>query len=273
MFGAFLAIEIGIDPTAIGWGPLDIRWYGIGYVVAIAVGLWFAARYTRDRGLDEDILWDTAFWAIIAGFIGGRLYYVIQNDPGDYLADPVRILEVWNGGMAFFGAILAVIATVVVIAWRRRWPVAPMLDVAALFALMGQPIGRIGNIINGDIVGPPTDVPWGFIYTHPDSFAPDATTAYHPAAVYELIANLVLIGLLYPLRNKLAHGWFVAAYIAGYSVSQLIVFIWRSEPEMALGLQQAQWTAIILLALEAVLVAVLLWRGQRPWRSQQAVPA
>lgn len=256
----WLSIEIGISPTAIGWGPLDIRWYGIAYVVAIAVGIWFAVRYMRERGMDEEMLWDIAPWAILSGFVGGRLYYVVQNDFGSYLRDPIRIIEVWNGGMAFFGAIIAVAGFVVIWAYVKKLPLAPMLDVAAFFALIGQPIGRLGNIVNGDVLGPQTDLPWGFIYTHPDSFAPDAINAYHPAAAYAIIDNLVLIAILFPLRKKLAPGWMMGGYLAGYCISQLIVFIWRSEPTFLFGLQQAQWTAIALLAIEAL---VLAWWWQK----------
>jgi phosphatidylglycerol:prolipoprotein diacylglycerol transferase len=137
-----------------------------------------------------------------------------------------------------------------------------MMDVAALFALVGQPIGRLGNVVNGDILGPPTDLPWGFVYTHPDSFAPDSVTAYHPAAIYEIMANLALIAILVPLRHRLPKGGFAAAYIAGYCVSQLIVFIWRSEPTLWLGLRQAQWTALALLAVEAAVLGVW-WRRAR----------
>lgn len=254
-----LAIRIGIDPVAVALGPLKIRWYGIGYVVAIAVGLWFIYRYAPRRGVATETLERIAPWALIAGFAGGRLYYVAQNDPGSYLRSPLRVFEVWNGGMAFFGAILAVAAVVVVFAVKDRLPLPAMLDVAALFALIGQPIGRLGNVVNGDILGPATDLPWGFIYTHPDSFAPDTVTAYHPAAIYEIAANLVLIAVLFPLRHRLPRGGFAAAYVAGYCISQLIVFVWRSEPVLALGLRQAQWTALVLLVLEATVLTVW-WR-------------
>ena len=257
----FASIKIPFDPVAIHLGPLAIHWYGIGYVLAILLGYSYIIRYAPRRGVSEDVVNAVAMWAVPAGLIGGRLYYVVQNDPGSYLRDPYRILQVWHGGMAFFGAILAVLAVVVAISYVRRLPLLPMLDVAAMFALLGQPIGRLGNVVNGDILGPPTSLPWGFIYTHPDSFAPTSTTAYHPAAVYEIIANLALIAVLFPLRDRLTRGGLAAAYLAGYCLTQLVVFVWRSEPEVLFGLKQAQVTAIVLLALEAVVVVgVALYR-------------
>ncbi|MGE3076862.1 MAG: prolipoprotein diacylglyceryl transferase [Dehalococcoidia bacterium] len=257
----FASITIPFDPVAIRLGTLAIHWYGIGYVIAILFGYWYILRDAPRRGVSEDVVNTVALWAIPAGLIGGRLYYVVQNDPVSYLKDPYRVLQVWHGGMAFFGAILAVLMVVVAFSYLRRLPLLPMLDIAAMFALLGQPIGRLGNVVNGDILGPPTSLPWGFVYTHPDSFAPNATTAYHPAAAYEIIANLFLIAVLFPLRNRLSRGGLAAAYLAGYCLTQLVVFVWRSEPEVLFGLQQAQVTAIVLLTLEAIVLAgVTLYR-------------
>jgi len=270
---AFLFIHIGLNPVAFSLGPVAIHWYGIGYVVAISLGLAVAKRYALARGITEDQFWAVALWAILIGFAGGRLYYIVQNDPGSYVADPVRIFQVWHGGMAFFGAIMATMGTVAFFAWRRGWSLGAMLDTGALFALVGQPIGRLGNIVNGDIVGPPTHLPWGFVYTNPGSFAPDNSIAYHPAAIYEIIANLVLIAVLFPLRNRLRTGWLAAAYVAGYCLTQLVVFHWRSEPIVGLGLRQAQWTSIVVLLADALFVATMLFRGNSPLRTPAAAEA
>lgn len=261
----FLTVTIGINPTVFSFGPLQIHWYGVAYVAAIALGLRVILPYAQWRQVPSDVVWSVAVWAIPAGLIGGRVYFVAQNDLTGYLTDPLRVFAIWNGGMAYFGAVFAVIATVVFLAIRQRQPLLQMLDIAALFALVGQPIGRLGNVVNGDVLGPPTNLPWSFQYTHPESFAADPNEAYHPAAVYEIIANIVLIAVLVPLRKRLSPGGLAASYVAGYAVSQLIVFIWRAEPVIVLGLQQAQITALAVLAIEAaVVVAYLLHRRRRP---------
>jgi len=264
----FLAIHIGIDPVAFHIGRAAVHWYGIGYVVAIAVAIFFCRRYLHNRGLTIDQFETVLPLAVVAGFVGGRLYFLLQNDFFWYLRHPFEMLAVWNGGMAFFGAILGGALAVGLYAWRKGWPLAPMCDVAAMFALMGQPIGRLGNVVNGDILGAPTSLPWGFIYTNPHSFAPSNTIAYQPAAIYEMLCNFVLIALLYPFRKRVAHGWFALFYVAGYCVTQLIVFFWRdTEPVLALGLKQAQLTAIALLAVDLALMAFLAWRGHTPFRT------
>jgi phosphatidylglycerol:prolipoprotein diacylglycerol transferase len=139
-----------------------------------------------------------------------------------------------------------------------------MLDIAALFALVAQPIGRLGNVVNGDILGPPTHLPWGFVYTNANSFAPSTTTAYHPAAVYEILANLLLIAVLFPLRHRFPRGGLLAAYVAGYCLTQLVVFEWRSQPVVALGLRQAQVTAVVVLAAEALALGAVVVRRRWP---------
>jgi len=152
-----LAITIGIDPEAFAIGPLSVRWYGLMYVVGIMAGILVVQRMAPRLGASVDLLWDLFPVALGAGLLGGRLYYVVQNEPLDYLRDPIEIVAVWHGGMAFFGAIIGVTAAIVGFAWRRRADAWPILDAVALFAAVGQPFGRIGNIINGDVIGYPTD--------------------------------------------------------------------------------------------------------------------
>ena len=123
-----------------------------------------------------------------------------------YLSNPLRIFAVWEGGMAFYGAIFGVVITILLLARRLRFSILDLLDVAAIFAVVGQFFGRIGNIINGDVLGFPTKLPWGFIYANPNSFAPRNDIAYQPAAVYEALIDILLFGLLWWQRKKLKPG-------------------------------------------------------------------
>jgi phosphatidylglycerol:prolipoprotein diacylglycerol transferase len=255
------AIRIGLNPTAFKLASIPIHWYGIMYVVAICAGVLVARRYVRAFGADENDLWEVLVWAIAAGLVGGRLYYVVQNQQSYYLTHPQHILAFREGGMAFFGAVGAAALTVLIYAWLHKRPVLPMLDVAALFAAVGQPFGRVGNIINGDIVGYPTNLPWGTIYTNPHSLAPELGVAYQPAAAYEILANLLRIAALWlVLRRWRPPGLASGLYLLGYSVSQFIVFFWRSNSVTALGLKQAQLTALATLLASLAYLAVILAR-------------
>jgi phosphatidylglycerol:prolipoprotein diacylglycerol transferase len=153
--------------------------------------------------------------------------------------------------MAFYGAIGAVIITLAVMCWREKIPYWILLDGAAIFAAVGQTFGRVGNIINGDILGAPTTLPWGMIYANPNSFAPSHTVAYQPAAIYEMGCDLVLIAILFALRNRLrTPGLLTAVYLLGYAITQFLVFFLRfSEPIVGFGLKQAQLTSLVVFVL------------------------
>lgn len=257
-------IVIDIDPIIAQIGPLAFRWYGLMYTVGIAVGLWVAYPYARKRGLSDDDIWAAVWPCVIAGFVGARLYFVAQQPLEPYLAEPWRILATWEGGMAFYGAIFAVVAALAVVCRIRRISFWTIADAGAIFAVVGQAFGRVGNIINGDIIGPATDLPWGFIYAHPRSFVPDHAVAYHPAPVYELLFNVVLFALLWQLRHRLSRpGLLFTVYLTGYSLGQFGLFFLRSEPIVALGLRQAQLTALAMLPIAAFLAWWLLSRPEK----------
>jgi len=256
-------ITINIDPTAFSLGPLEVHWYGLMYVVGIVAGLLAAWPYARSRGITADQLLNVAFISIPVGLVGARLYYVIQQPLGPYLAEPWRILAFWEGGMAFYGAVFTVVITVIILAWRMRISIWIFLDAAVIFAVVGQFFGRIGNIINGDVIGSPTDLPWGFIYIHPNSFPPRHDIAYHPAAVYEAVINIIIFVLLWFLRNKVRPGILFFVYIFSYSLSQIAVFFWRDNEIVLFGLKQAQVTAIGVIVAAGILFTWYLIRQFR----------
>ena len=286
---------INLDPV-VHLGPLAIHWYGLAYVVGISLGLWTILRYARRLELDTELVFKVFWWAALGGLIGGRLYFVLQQPDlvQQYLLQPLNIIAVWNGGMAFFGAIFLGLATVAVVSWRNHVPIWLALDIAALFAAVGQIVGRVGNLINGDILGyqagtlatrpslcaqapcigflsDPHTLPWAMVYANPHAFAP-LYTPFQPAAAYEMLLNLLVLALLFPLRLRLPQikmGLVSLVYLAGYAISQIAVFFFRGTEPITpfLGLtifKQAQWTGIaVLVAL--IPYGVLLQRTSGPW--------
>jgi phosphatidylglycerol:prolipoprotein diacylglycerol transferase len=251
-------ITINIDPVAFNLGPLTVRWYGIMYVVAIVVGLLVAWPYAKAKGITQEMFEKVVMWSVPAGLVGARLYYDLQQPLEEFIRNPIKIIAFWEGGMAFYGAIFAVVIVLLVIGLRNKITLK-LLDVSCLFAVVGQFFGRIGNIINGDVVGYPTTLPWGFVYAHPNSFVADHTIAYQPAAVYEAISNIILFAILWTLRNKLKPGVLFFIYVVSYSISQIIVFFWRDNVVVAFGLKQAQLTAIaVIIAAVIAFFAVMI---------------
>jgi phosphatidylglycerol:prolipoprotein diacylglycerol transferase len=245
-------ITINIDPTAFQIGPFAVHWYGLMYVIGITVGLIGIWPYGKFKGLTEEQMWTAAWVAIPAGLIGARLYYVVQQPLGPYLSEPWRILAFWEGGMAFYGAIFAVVLGVIIVAWRMHFSIWKVLDAAVLFASIGQFFGRIGNIINGDILGYPTTLPWGFIYTNPNSFAPRHDIAYQPAGVYEALINIVIFSILWTLRKRVRDGQLFFVYVFLYSLSQVLIFFVRDNEILFAGLKQAQVTALAVMLAGAI---------------------
>jgi len=300
----FAYFILNIDPILIQLGGLAIHWYGVAYVVAISVGLYFLLRWLSRQGIGEDQTWGLFIWTAIAGLVGGRLYFVIQQPDlvQHYLLEPINIIAVWNGGMAFFGAIFLGSATLFFLAPRYGVDRFLAIDAGALFAVIGQIFGRFGNIINGDILGmqagsavnipanvcahspciayvsDPHILPWAVVYLNTHSFAPQGIP-FQPAPVYEMLMNVVMLAILLPLRFRLPRlraGLFFTLYAFMYGLSQLIVFFFRgSEPITPfLGinvLKQAQWTGIFVM-LFCIPLYYLVTRFARPWPFSAAKP-
>ncbi len=298
---------LNIDPIFLHLGPIAIHWYGLAYVVAISIGVYVLRRWSRRMGVHDDQFYGLVLYTAIAALIGGRLYFVIQQPDlvAHYIQEPQNILAVWNGGMAFFGAIFA--GSLALFFLAPRYGLTPFfgLDGGALFALVGQIFGRFGNVVNGDILGaqashglvsipastcvnspciayvadPSITPAWSFVYINKASFAP-TFVAYQPAQVYEMLINIVMLLLLFPLRYALPRvksGYFFVGYLLLYAIGQFVVFFWRgTEPftpflGLAVQLKQAQWTAILVF-LACIPIFFLIRRFSAPWVYSRSHP-
>jgi phosphatidylglycerol:prolipoprotein diacylglycerol transferase len=254
-------LYINIDPVIVHLGPIAVRWYGLMYAVAIAVGLFVIRDYTQRKGVDQNMVYRILWWCVGAGLIGGRLYFVIQqpNLVDYYLKNPIHIIATWEGGMAFFGAIFLVIATLI---WRARVErVNPLvlIDAGVLLAAAGQIFGRIGNLINGDIIGYPSHLPWATVYQHPASWAclqsSTCNVPVQPAAAYELLTNIIVLSVLLLLARRVTRpGVLMLVYLFSYALSQFFLFFVRDNlivPFLGLswGLKQAQWTSLVVFCI------------------------
>ena len=265
-------ITINIDPV-LQLGPLTIHWYGIFYAVAFFVAYQFGVLPLAIRkGIPRAIAEKITVWTIIFGLLGARLYYDVQQpNLGQFVSNPINLIAFWQGGMAFFGAIIAGFITLAVCAWRYRINPWLVLDGGVIFAVIGQPIGRIGNLVNGDILGAQSNSPWATAYAfetprgsgHCAVLQPGfhCGVAYQPAAAYEALGTIVIgLVLVWLLRRGVRDGLMAIVYVALYAISQLILFEFRkSEPPGPLGLREAQWTAIVALVIVAPALYVL-WR-------------
>ena len=266
-----MLIKIGIDPVLVTIGGLKIHWYGIMIALGLYAGIQVALRDAPRRGINRDQLMNVALLAAVLGIAGGRLYYVVQNNPSFYLQHPLQIIAVWQGGMAFFGAMFGGALAVGISAWRWKIPFWSLLDIGALGMTIGQAIGRVGNIINGDIVGYKTNG-WGFEYTNPNTFGP-LNVPVQPASLYELLISLALFLVLWNLRTRIhPEGMLAMIYVVLYSISQFFIFFLRDNIVILGGLKQAQVTSLVVIALTLPVIAYLL-RKERLAQPQTTEPA
>src|ERR671918_1857501 len=263
MAGKLATITIGIDPT-IEFGPLTLAWHGITIAVGILIGGVVAARQARRRGLDAQPIQAIVMIVVAGALVGGRLYY---------LAEQGRLFDVgaWfsSRGFTFYGGFIAAAAGIGVYLWRRRLSLE-YLDVVAFGLPLGIAIGRIGDVINGEHYGPATDFFLGVRNTHPDALTPSPDLAYHSGGLYEVLLGATAFAIAWPLRTRLqrplALTWLV---IALFAVGRFFEFFLRSDSaDLALGLEVAQWTSLLLLAA-AVAGA---WLTLRPRAVAQGAP-
>ncbi|MBI2953015.1 MAG: prolipoprotein diacylglyceryl transferase [Chloroflexi bacterium] len=261
-------ITIGMDPVIVSLGQFSIRWYSLMIAVAIVVGTLVALMETRRRGISDDDLYSFVTWAIIAGIVGARLFHVIDK-LDYYLSNPGAMLAFQEGGLAIYGAIVGGLVAAFVFTRYRGIPFGQLADAAAPALILGQALGRIGCMINGDVFGKPADLPWAVAYTHPNSLAPQLGVPAHPAAAYELLWDLVVFGILWKLRTRnLAGGTLLVLYAGLYSIGRFFITFFREDTIVILGLSQAQVISLIGFVL-ALPFAVFINRmhqigGQSP---------
>jgi phosphatidylglycerol:prolipoprotein diacylglycerol transferase len=244
---------IGIDPVLFRLGPISLRWYGVMIALGITVGVYLALREARRKGVDEDVVYSAALWSILGGIVGARVLHVVDK-LDFYLQNPAHLFSLAPGGMAIWGGVLSGLLVMNVYARSRHLSALRLADIAAPGLLLGQVVGRIGNLINGDAWGAPTSLPWGLVYVHPDAMLPPASVgiATHPYPLYEIAWGLLVFGLLWQLRERLqVDGALFAIYVLLYSAGRFALTFVREEGLFLFGLQQAQVIAagVFLVAL------------------------
>ena len=273
-----------IDPVALRLGPLAIRWYGLAYFAGILLG-W---RYFRGLVADQK-LWggrpapmtlgdvdDLLLWITLGVVIGGRIGNVLFYDPAAYLADPLAIFRIWEGGMAFHGGMIGVIAAISIFGWRRHIPILSILDVAAATMPIGLFLGRVANFVNGELWGRVTDVPWGVIFCNPQiraaygGICPAGDLPRHPSQLYEagmegIVLFLILRALTHGALGLRRPGLTGGAFIALYGLFRIAMEFLR-EPDPYTERLGDVLTMGIALSLPMVVVGLgaVLWSLRRP---------
>ncbi|HWO40568.1 MAG TPA: prolipoprotein diacylglyceryl transferase [Candidatus Eisenbacteria bacterium] len=244
-------------PVLFEFGGLEIRSYGVIVALSFLVAIWMSTREAERKGLDPKLVQDFSLYALIAGIIGARLYFVLFSAPGYFLENPWEIFAVWTGGIGVIGALIAGFLIAIWFCRKREISLLRFGDTLAPGMALGQTLGQFACLFNGDSYGRPTNLPWAITYTDPRSLAP-LNIPLHPIEIYEMIAYFVVFLLIWRTKKRQAvDGFAFFTYLAGYGVARFVVDFFRGDPAMfAWGLQAAQvfGAAMILAGLAGSLL-------------------
>ncbi len=241
----------GIDPVFFAMGPLQLRWYGLMYMLGFIAAYFVmkgAARQSR-LSLSKDDLYDLLFYLILGVMLGGRLGYVLLYDLGSYMQDPLSIVAIWEGGMSFHGGLVGTTLATLLIVRRRQWDFWKVADMIVLAVPIGLGLGRIGNFINGELYGRESSLPWAMI------FPGGGSVGRHPSQLYEaFLEGLVLFLIVrWIYRRSFQPGAALWGLISGYGFVRFMVEFVRS-PDAHIGLDLGPLTRGQLLSLPMLLV-------------------
>ena len=259
-----------IDPVALSLGPLKVHWYGLMYLLAFA-GVWVLGRYRASRpgsGWNADMVDDVVFYGIVGTILGGRLGYMFFYGLDQVLANPLSVLKIWEGGMSFHGGLIGVLAALWLFGRRRGvrfWQVA---DFVAPLVPPGLFAGRIGNFINGELWGRPTDALWGMRvpcrtlgeYCRDLPTGSEWSPPLHPSQLYEAaLEGLALFLILWIFSTKPRPTMAVSGmFLLCYGVFRFLVELVRM-PDAHIGYLAFDWLTMgQVLTLPMILLGVLL---------------
>lgn len=233
----FGVITIDVDPD-IHLGPITLAWHGLTIALGIAGGALLAARWARARGLDPDVLYRLTGVLAAAGIVGGRLFYVLEHGGPPF----------GTRGFTFDGGVILAAVALAAYVWRSGLQ-AVYLDVIAAGLPLGVAVGRIGDFLNGEHYGPQSDFFLAVRNADPDALTPDSRLAYQSGGLYEVLLGLLIFAIVLPLRERLPRTGDVAwLVLALFSIGRFFELFVRSDsPELALGLDNAQWTSLAML--------------------------
>lgn len=246
-----------IDPIAFQLGPLKVHWYGIMYLIGFGAA-WWLGRLRADRpnsGWTEQQIGDLIFYGALGAVLGGRIGYVLFYDLPAYVAEPLRIFKVWEGGMSFHGGLIGVLVAMTLYSRHINKTFFETMDFLAPLVPIGLGAGRIGNFINGELWGRISDVPWAMVFPN------GGPLARHPSQLYEaFLEGLVLFTILWWYSHKPRPRMAVSGlFLLCYGLFRFTVEFVRM-PDAQLGYLALGWVTMgQVLSTPLILIGGALW--------------
>lgn len=254
-----LKIIIDLDPNLFKIGPFLITWHGVfavlGILAGARLGLWLLSK----DGVDVSRGADGVAWMVVIGLIGARALYVWENFKV-FSGQLGRIFLITEGGISQWGGLFGAMVGAYIWARRNAYSYWKILDAAGAAAMIGLAIGRIGDVINGEHHGTPTNLPWGVEYVNANTLGQPGQVV-HPEVVYEMLLTLVVLGAILPfhqrLKAKLPNGVLGLIYLGLYGAGRFVLSYMRTDPAVFAGLRQAQLASLLMVLIAVVAVPIL----------------
>lgn len=262
-------------PSGFNIGPLTIHFYGILIMIGALAAAFVAGRQAKRRSISGEVVWDMFPWLIIGGIIGARLWHILTPPASMveqgittwyYLTHPLDALSIWKGGLGIPGAVIGGAIALWIYTRKRKMSFGMWADFAAPGLALAQAVGRLGNYVNQEVYGAPTDLPWAITIDRAHrlpEYIEQAT--YHPLFAYELIYNLINMAVLLWISRKFAgrlrDGDIFLAYLVIYPFGRFFLEFLRLDPSPVAGININQ-TIMAIIAVAAA--AVLIFRKRKP---------
>ncbi len=260
----FLAIDINIDPVMAEFGPFTLTWHGLFTAVGIIAGVSLSVWIAKKDGIPSEIAQEIALVGVPCAIVGARLFFVAEHWDR-FSDDPAEIITgITEGGITLYGGLLGGVLGGVLYGWFHKWPIPIGLDAAAPGMVLGQAIGRLGDLINGEHHADESGLPWAVRYTHPDTLGEFGKAVHPTAGGYELLGDLVIGALLIFVVRRYARvpGWVFCAYMALYGAMRFVFSYTRTDEQVYFDVPVPQIVSGVLVGSALALAAIFYrWPG------------
>src|SRR5438132_684833 len=270
-----LAIVIDLEPNLFKIGPLLITWHGVfsvlGILAAARLGLWLLEKDKVDVSHGAD----GVTWMVVLGLVGARVLYVWENFKF-FSGQLIHVFYITEGGISQWGGLFGAILGAYIWARRAKFSFWKVIDAGGPAAMIGLAVGRIGDVINGEHHGTPTNLPWGVEYVNPDTLGQPGVVV-HPEVAYEMILMLGLLAVLLPfhqrLKAKLPNGVMGLVYLGLYGLGRFWLSYFRTDPAIIFALRQPQLASLLMFVAAIVVIPIPIRRLRAGREAPDAEPA